>query len=660
MVNYTYNSSLTLDETLRPLIASSHTPPCADENIQPQHYVLWLAWISATVRAWSMGVACSASLVGDEVTIKDGQGNALRCIQLKTGRPKFLAKAPDIPRSTRILQGSDPTMWAMSDVQLVICFNYMQSTSEYKASKQARGYVCLYDVNSLFVIPWSRGCGCGVALLMNAQAPLKAQVMISHAWAEDVEELVSCLSSWASGARSLWSCPEIPLWCCTFAQYQPEDGAGPSLQKQLSLDPFKSVIQSKPRHGMLVVHTTKVDPYTRLWCVHEIDEALDSKLHVRGIGTYSVGGRNVSTQSAKCGDPGDETRIRAAIESKTGGYVHLDNAISAFRNTLVKSGASVFAEIQVPWEDYDPWEGVLQFALTDRMSEEFFGIQVDTTKITLTDQDGRNIPHSGPSGTSSSSSPSSPRLPTLLRPRRRAGFLPRRLETLKGLARQQFPLKLGCAFDVSNGRQQLSQKEAPSVASGTSACSCFGRLPEKSQIMKETNLNAMKHTELCEQKVLCPISKFRENRAISKQVLEILNNSMTEITDVLRVDFSKSDLWHWSVYLRGPWGTPYDAGWFAAEFDLPPDYPFKPPRKFRILTKILHPNIWATGEVCADIFGAAWSPAITLFKMLLSIISLLDTPEPLDPANVEAASLQLNHPELFAEKARLWTQTFAL
>jgi ubiquitin-protein ligase len=182
----------------------------------------------------------------------------------------------------------------------------------------------------------------------------------------------------------------------------------------------------------------------------------------------------------------------------------------------------------------------------------------------------------------------------------------------------------------------------------------------KSQIMKETNLNAMKHTELCEQKVLCPISKFRENRAISKQVLEILNNSMTEITDVLRVDFSKSDLWHWSVYLRGPWGTPYDAGWFAAEFDLPPDYPFKPPRKFRILTKILHPNIWATGEVCADIFGAAWSPAITLFKMLLSIISLLDTPEPLDPANVEAASLQLNHPELFAEKARLWTQTFAL
>ena len=94
------------------------------------------------------------------------------------------------------------------------------------------------------------------------------------------------LSSWASRIQPLWDCYGVALWCCTFAQYQPEDGAGPSLQHQLSLDPFKSVIHSKPEHGMLVVHTTKADPYDRLWCVHEVDEALESKLFVIAIGTY--------------------------------------------------------------------------------------------------------------------------------------------------------------------------------------------------------------------------------------------------------------------------------------------------------------------------------------------------------------------------------------
>ena len=210
------------------------------------------AWPSVTFpnrsALWAMGAsACSRARVESvksedrkDVEIKDGQGDVLRCISLETKRPDFLADA--IPSATRSLQGSDPTHWATTNVKLLELFNCMQSTQEYRATKEAWGNVCLYDVNSLFVIPWSRGFGCGVARLMNAHAPLKAQVMVSHAWAEDVEGLGSSLSSWASRIQPLWDCDGVPLWCCTFAQYQPEDGAEPSLQDQLSLDPFKSVI----------------------------------------------------------------------------------------------------------------------------------------------------------------------------------------------------------------------------------------------------------------------------------------------------------------------------------------------------------------------------------------------------------------------------------
>ena len=394
--------------------------------------------------------ACGVETVNSkDVEIKDGQGKVLRCISLETKRPHFLADA--IPRATR-LQGSDPTQWAMTNVQLLELFNYMQSTQEYKAAKETRGHVCLYDVNSLFVIPWSRGFGCGVALLMNAHAPLKAQVMISHAWAEDVEELVSSLSSWASRIQPLWDCDGVALWCCTFAQYQPEDGAGPSLQHQLSLDPFKSVIHSKPEHGMLVVHTTKADPYDRLWCVHEVDEALESKLFVTAIGTYSLGGRTVCTRRAKCGHAADEARIRAVIESKDGGYERLDRTIKAFRNTLLKSGASVIAEIQVPRRLY--------FGLTNRLilnckdlgldqvCSELMEFGVERKDLfglfTLTDSHGHKIPVEL-SEIDEDSWTCIPKQP---------------------LARQQFPLKLASALDVRY-RRRRSQNEIASSSSSS-------------------------------------------------------------------------------------------------------------------------------------------------------------------------------------------------
>eukprot|EP00971_Amphidinium_carterae_P217894 4325545-Amphidinium_carterae.1 len=61
----------------------------------------------------------------------------------------------------------------------------------------------------------------------------------------------------------------------------------PSVAEQIELDPFGEVIRSQAiksecgGQGMLAVHTTRADLYTRLWCVYEVAFAKKEKVQVR-------------------------------------------------------------------------------------------------------------------------------------------------------------------------------------------------------------------------------------------------------------------------------------------------------------------------------------------------------------------------------------------
>eukprot|EP00933_Yihiella_yeosuensis_P009416 TRINITY_DN11531_c0_g1_i4.p1 TRINITY_DN11531_c0_g1~~TRINITY_DN11531_c0_g1_i4.p1 ORF type:complete len:109 (-),score=8.97 TRINITY_DN11531_c0_g1_i4:434-760(-) len=61
-----------------------------------------------------------------------------------------------------------------------------------------RPYVNLYQICDHFVKPWTRNCGNSIALLLNSSSPLKAEVMISHAWGEGIIETVSAVLQKAS------------------------------------------------------------------------------------------------------------------------------------------------------------------------------------------------------------------------------------------------------------------------------------------------------------------------------------------------------------------------------------------------------------------------------------------------------------------------------
>ena len=121
----------------------------------------------------------------------------------------------------------------------------------------------------------------------------------------------------------------------------------------------------------------------------------------------------------------------------------------------------------------------------------------------------------------------------------------------------------------------------------------------------------------------------------------------------------KDNLYHWEGCIIGPDETPYSGGFFRLNISFPIDYPFKPP-KINFTTKIYHPNIQKNGGgICLDILNTNWSPALTISKVLLSISSLLDEPNPNDPLEPEIAEQYKNNIEAFTKTAKFWTEKYA-
>ena len=116
----------------------------------------------------------------------------------------------------------------------------------------------------------------------------------------------------------------------------------------------------------------------------------------------------------------------------------------------------------------------------------------------------------------------------------------------------------------------------------------------------------------------------------------------------------KDNLYEWQASIIGPENSPYKTGIFYLKINFPYDYPFKPP-KIRFITKIYHCNINSSGGICLDILKEQWSPALTIGKLLLSICSLMDDPNPDDPLVPEIAHLYRTNKEKHDQIAAAFT-----
>jgi ubiquitin-conjugating enzyme E2 D/E len=121
---------------------------------------------------------------------------------------------------------------------------------------------------------------------------------------------------------------------------------------------------------------------------------------------------------------------------------------------------------------------------------------------------------------------------------------------------------------------------------------------------------------------------------------------------------NESNLFSWNATIMGPENTPYHNGVFYLKIDFPMDYPFRAP-KIIFITKIYHCNINSSGGICLDILKDKWSPALSISKVLISICSMLDDPNPNDPLVSEIANLLTKNKKLHDDNAREWTLKYA-
>jgi len=119
-----------------------------------------------------------------------------------------------------------------------------------------------------------------------------------------------------------------------------------------------------------------------------------------------------------------------------------------------------------------------------------------------------------------------------------------------------------------------------------------------------------------------------------------------------------TNLFEWEGVIIGPTDSPYAGGIFHLKIQFPADYPFRSP-VVKFNTKIYHPNIHSTGAICIDILKTAWSPALTISKVLLSICSMLMDPNSDDPYMPEIAKQFKTDRAAYDATARQWTEMYA-
>ena len=165
-------------------------------------------------------------------------------------------------------------------------------------------------------------------------------------------------------------------------------------------------------------------------------------------------------------------------------------------------------------------------------------------------------------------------------------------------------------------------------------------------------------------------------RRVAKEIADIQADTLSKI--LAEPAGNGDDIMHLKGSFSGPPGTPYEGGSYKVDIRIPGDYPFRPPiMKFD--TKVWHPNVSSQtvssfciphlrdtkltdgqkGAICLDTLSSAWSPVLTIKSALLSLQSLLSTPEPKDPQDAEVASMLMRNPKEFDRVAQEWAVKYA-
>ena len=112
--------------------------------------------------------------------------------------------------------------------------------------------------------------------------------------------------------------------------------------------------------------------------------------------------------------------------------------------------------------------------------------------------------------------------------------------------------------------------------------------------------------------------------------------------------------------IEGPPKTSYEKGFFLFEIIIDKNYPF-PGSKFNFKTKIFHPNIREEDGLLSILGGLQeiFCPALTIGRIVISIQSILDEPNPDTFLNERAAKLYKEDRKKYEETVKEYTVKYA-
>ncbi|OHT01578.1 Ubiquitin-conjugating enzyme E2 15 [Tritrichomonas foetus] len=155
-----------------------------------------------------------------------------------------------------------------------------------------------------------------------------------------------------------------------------------------------------------------------------------------------------------------------------------------------------------------------------------------------------------------------------------------------------------------------------------------------------------------------------DRRAAAKRLQNMLKEEQEKSSAYYNCGLIDNDLFHWRVMIIGQPGTLYADGFFPAELTFPDDFPMSPP-KMKFTCPMWHPNIGKDGTVCISILhppgndeydyekaSERWLPIHTLESIIISVISMLEDPNPESPLNIEANRDYLQNRAEYNRKVR--------
>ncbi|RDB23816.1 Ubiquitin-conjugating enzyme E2 S-B [Hypsizygus marmoreus] len=140
---------------------------------------------------------------------------------------------------------------------------------------------------------------------------------------------------------------------------------------------------------------------------------------------------------------------------------------------------------------------------------------------------------------------------------------------------------------------------------------------------------------------------------------------MRELTELkmnppegIRIQMSDEDMLDVTGIIQGPEGTPYAGGYFRVKFKFTEEFPAAPPKCW-FATKIFHPNVSNTGEICVNTLKKDWKSTYGIEHILVTVKCLLIYPNPESALDEEAGKLLLENYSSYCSRAKLITSVHA-